>query len=203
VKIRYSITLDDLVAFNLYHFDHSPTVRRTRFAAVWSTPIFMMVAFAVLTFVTANADRAVVFLLFMLVFCVVWILAIPPFLRWSVKRNTAKLYGDLQSKEIFSPQELELTDTKLIKRTAVNESAVLLEWILQVARTDDHTFVFLNAVSAHIIPRASVDERDYADFVAALEQRVARVNGSVADAVLSDGAVRVGCPPANSEGIAR
>ena len=67
--------------------------------------------------------------------------------------------------------ELELTGSTLLERNEVGESTIRIDAIEKVASDDDHTFVYVGAVMAHVIPRASVTDGDYDSFVSTLRTK--------------------------------
>jgi YcxB-like protein len=178
VKIHYEVTLNDLIAFNAYHSDHSQAIRRARARNVWGGPVFFIVLAGSLAFLNIEAPLAnhVVITLLVLSVSTVWVLTMPTYLRRAATRSVLRLYGEGRNKGLFGPRELELTDAKLIARTPVSESATLLESIERVARTDRYTFVYLSALSAHVIPRAALGDHDYEQFTSALTERVAKAH---------------------------
>jgi hypothetical protein len=179
VKIHYEVNLDDLIAWNLYHFDHSPAMKRSRAIIVWGVAVVIPLPIAFQAIHKPEVPILVhaIALSLVLIVAVVWVLAVPPYLRWATVRQARKMYAEGANKGTLGPHELELTDTRLIERTPVNEYSVTLESIERVARSDTHPFVYLSAVLAHVIPRAALGERDYEEFVQALEARVAKAKG--------------------------
>ncbi len=174
MKIHYEVNLDDLVAWKVYHFDHSPAMKRSQ-ASNALVPSAVWLAIGVAGAIASHEPAML--LLPILAVSGIWVLASPSYLRWATVRQVRKLYAEGANKGTLGPHDLELADSRLIERTPVNEHSVLLESIEKVERTDTHTFVYLSAVLAHVVPRAAVGERDYEEFVHALEERVANANG--------------------------
>jgi hypothetical protein len=174
VKIHYDVNLDDIVAWNLYHFTHSRAMRRTRLFNVWGPPavwVFLATAAAALI-----GGPAAIFVLQIpvLIVSAVWVAAMPAYMRRLLTRNVRKLMSEGANKGTLGPHEMELTETHLIVSSYYSETKSRLEVIERVARTDSHTFVYMSAVNANTIPRAALGERDYEEFVEALVERVAK-----------------------------
>jgi hypothetical protein len=178
VKIHYDVTIDDMIAWNVYHYGQSPAMRRTRAFNVWCPPIVYMLMAAGLGLLMADEPiAAAVFAFPLVVISVLWVVMMPAYLRRALVRGVRKLYGEGTNKAVLGPREMEVTEDWLIVRTPYSESKSRYEIVEKVVRTDSYTFVYMSAVSAHPIPRAALGERDYEEFVQALEQRVAKASG--------------------------
>jgi hypothetical protein len=82
------------------------------------------------------------------------------------------MFKEGANKTILGPHELELTESDLIERTPFGESRVRFQAIERVASEGSHTFIYLSAVSANVIPHHAVSEGDREAFVAALQAKL-------------------------------
>jgi hypothetical protein len=171
MKIQYVNTMQDLVAFNRYHARHSPTIRLTLLIATWALPILLLLTglcFAVL-------DDDLLLLLSTAAVALFWVALFKVLLTsvfdWQVRR----MYREGRNKGTLGPHELELTDRRLIERNPYGEQVVLLDVVERVASTHRHTFIYVSAVGAHVIPHDAVEEGDYPAFVEAVERQLAKM----------------------------
>jgi hypothetical protein len=65
----------------------------------------------------------------------------------------------------------------LIERTRYSENRTALEAIEEVVSNGDYTFIYIGAVSAHVIPHDTVSEGNLDAFVEALKKRMSQRNG--------------------------
>jgi hypothetical protein len=91
----------------------------------------------------------------------------------SVHRKAgSETYAEGWNKTILCEHQLEVTDDGLIERNLFSESKIRWEAIERVERTETHSFVYVSAVSAHIIPHERILEGDCEAFVAQLQKRI-------------------------------
>lgn len=166
MKIRYEVTFDDIVAFNRYHLDHSPAMKRQRATATWGVPLVVLFVCGALALLD-EFDPTVI-LSCGAVFCVIYVLLVRRSIPATMEKNVRKLYCEGSNKGVLGQHELELSQNSLSKRTDSGMSSVFLSAIDRIVTTDDYTFIYINAVTAHVIPRHSLSEIEYRTFVDAV-----------------------------------
>jgi len=75
-------------------------------------------------------------------------------------------------RHMLGTMDIELTDDRLIHRTALTESRLHYNGIERVGRTDDYLFIFIGAGSAHVVPRRAASADEYEAFIDTLNQRI-------------------------------
>jgi hypothetical protein len=166
MRIRYDNTIEDLVSFNRYHCDRSPTVQRER---VMSICVLAVAGFAPSVLLGAAHDNTLMGIIVGLVVGGGAALIAVPLHRWRVDRQARKLYAEGANKATVGPHELELVAGELIERTPLGESRVRLEVIERVVSENEYTFVYVGALQAAVIPHGAVSEGDLNSFIAALK----------------------------------
>ena len=169
MKIKFELTIEDLVAFSQYHANHSPAVRRARLIDL---SIVLVPLVAIPPFLFPPQYRAFAWAGTILGAVLVSI-GMPGRYARVIERQVRRLYGNGAFHETFGPWELELTATHLLKRSEANESSTRLSALGQVAVTDDYTFIYASPVTAFVIPRHSVIAGEFERFSEAVAQRVA------------------------------
>jgi hypothetical protein len=177
MRIRFENTMDDVVAFSRYCFRHSPTMIRTRRYVVWGIPLLIGCPVAWYWVANGMYESLVCFMLG----CSIYVLVYPRLMLWSHGRAVRRIYMEGKNRGVVGWHELELTDLTLIERCEVGESTIRIDGIERIVSDGDYTFVFVSAVSAHIIPRASITEGDYDLFVSALQNKYTGNGGKVND----------------------
>jgi hypothetical protein len=171
MKIVYENTIDDIVAFTCYHYAHSRTVRQMQAAAVWGSS-FVIVLIGVAVAVAADDPFFAVGVA--LSFVVLGGLN-ALFQAWYYPRYLAryarKFYREGKNKAI-GPHELELTDSGLVERNESGATMVRFKGIEKVVSSGKHVFIYVDAMSAHVIPCDAVSEGNWEQFVESLTQRM-------------------------------
>lgn len=167
MRIRYEITVDDLLAFSLHFHQKSPTIRRTR---LWSV-VGLAAMIIGLCFVASEILGNPIVLWFGVAWAVLFAAIYPQLYRRNVKRYSARLYAEGQNKGIVGQHVAELRDNGLFDGTEFLERTVFWKGIERIETIPGYTFVYLSAMSAHVIPEHSIVEGDYDSFVEELLRR--------------------------------
>ena len=88
----------------------------------------------------------------------------------SVDRQARRLYKEGTNKGVFGQHEIEIDDDGLVERTEVNETRQSWHGVERIAETDEHAFIYISSVMAHIIPKQSVTAGDPDTFIARAKQ---------------------------------
>jgi hypothetical protein len=143
MKIQFQVTLDDALAFNDYFIDHSAFHKRY----YWIT--FMIpFLFALLIVITTPE-----FLWQALIIPVVWIIAYPPFYKWSNRYSARKIYLSGPNKGSLGEHTVIVTEESLLETTEVNEARWQWSGVERVEQNENYIFIFVGPNVAHIIPK--------------------------------------------------
>lgn len=174
MKIRFEITIDDIVAFNRFHFQNSPAFRRQ----VWTQMLMVPVIIAGLYFlIYLNRDPFDDMGEFPWIFAMAWVvisLAWAVGIRWqiyqSLGKNTRKFLAEGSNRIILGWREMELTNRRLIIRTELTDSSFDLRAVEKIVHNEDYTFVYIASIQAYIIPMNLYPEDEYRAFAAELRE---------------------------------
>lgn len=182
--LEFTMTMDDLVAFNRFHRENSPTARRIK-----------RYTYIVLAFITAG----VLFFLYpkikavaisetgaewpAVVTIIVWIilfLLLGPILKRRLKiesrisdRLVLSQLKEGTQKGVIGSQRLILQDDGLSGENDIRKSFTKYAAVERIAEDVNYVFVYVNAMAAHVIPRREVDPVKLADFLVALRAKIA------------------------------
>jgi hypothetical protein len=184
VKIRYEVTVDDLLAFAFYHSGRS--LRRSRAGAiVWGG----VATFGLFALVTALLGRqAALVMLPLAVMPVLFILG--TLFMMGFRPNNARAlrrqYEELLPRGATGPHEMELIEDGLVERTPHSEQWMLVRDVQGVSSDGERTFIYTGPASAYVIPHRSVPQGELEAFVEAVRMR------------LSEGSAELGPAPDRS-----
>ena len=166
MRLRYENTLDDAIAFQQYHYTHSPTARRSIAGLRWGgVALIMFMCFA------AGKDKLLLHLVEMCILSGIYILILPVLVRRSIKRQSRRMYSEGSNKGMLGEHELEITEDGIIERSPYNETRTAWGAVERIESTPDHTFIYAGSMMAHVIPHSRINEGDYKAFLAQLGQR--------------------------------
>lgn len=166
MKLRYSNTIEDVVAFGRYHRKHSRTHRLIRLVLGWVVP--GMLILLALTYLPVSLGSFLFFLIPVAFVLVLVHVVYEPLNGLMIRASLRE--GD--NKGLLGPHELELCPPNLTERNLVGESTRWLGAVEKIGTTATHAFIFVGALEAHVVPRAAVTDGDYDAFVRALEQEM-------------------------------
>ncbi len=166
MRIKYNVTIDDRVAFNLFYSKHSSTIRRMRI--FWGTvfPIGYFLFFCLLGLYKREWS-APLFGLVTSVLLMLWVLAGR---RRRLEKIVRKMLSEGSNKQASEEDELELTETGLIGKSRYEEGKIAWEALERIGFTPDYTFIFTGPSKGIPIAKARVIEGDYEGFTSQLKQ---------------------------------
>ncbi len=168
MTISYTVTIDDLVAFNLqYHQSSAASRQRQRQGQrlLAGLPLLcgLGMALAMQSAVPLLAAAAVA----------AWAaLTYPARLRQAISRAVVRAYREGRNLALLGDHALDFGADGFEVRTAVSRLFYAYEAIERVEVTDSHTFIYVGANQAFIIPHTAADS-DAADFRAQLAEHMA------------------------------
>lgn len=169
MKITYNLTVDDIVAFNCYHMQRSPAVRRTQRIYTWGVPAVALAASAPLSWSGVWSNAPIWLGVWSAAYLGIRLLTPPQFFARRLIRRMINKQG--RNTGLIGPQELELRQEGILARNASQEQKVPWAGIERVVQMSGYTFVYISAVAALVIPQRDLLPEDYRRFVDELLRR--------------------------------
>ncbi len=173
MRLRYEITVEDQLAFNLHFQKNSPTLRRNRFAIVLSVAVFLIASFGAMAELLHRPKFAWMGVVAAVLFAVIY----PQTWRRSAKRLTSRLIQERPNQALFGRRVSEIRESGLFTCSDFVETMFFWKAIERIETLPGHTFVYLATVSAVVIPEHNVLEGDYHSFVDQLRRRWQEARG--------------------------
>jgi hypothetical protein len=160
--IEYTNTVDDGVALTEHHARNSPNARQQW----WAGAIAAVVVITILL----RSDGASLWqhlVVAAFVLALYW-----PVYRWYFRWNTRRLYREASGKGDFGRHRLTLGDAGILAENDLGRAELRYEALQRVVETPTHVFIFVGALSAHIVPRTRIVAGDLNAFLSDLRARV-------------------------------
>jgi hypothetical protein len=181
VKIRFETTIDDVIAFNRFHFASSPAWRRQVWTQTLLVPAILVAMYLLLRLTTVGVVEDFEAMLqigwfdgFLAIFFAAASIAWGFFIRWhmnsSLERNARRFLSEGSNRVIFGWREMELVNNRLLLKNELIESSLDLRAIEKIVGNDQYTFVYIAAAQAYLIPMHLYPEDEYREFVAELRE---------------------------------
>ncbi|MEW6114823.1 MAG: hypothetical protein AB1664_22000, partial [Thermodesulfobacteriota bacterium] len=119
MTLEYEIKLDDIVDFNLYHFDHSRTSLRNRCLNRYGVPAIVGLALVILDFPPSGG------IIIAWIFCAGLFIAVWPWIeRRTIRKHIAKFFREGQNKALLGKHTLELLPNAIVETTDHGKNSV-------------------------------------------------------------------------------
>lgn len=161
--VEYTVTDEDYLDFNLYHFYHSPSIHRSLRIQQFLAPVM----FLVIPFIF-RLDPLSFFLPAFIITALLWLIFYPRYFHWFVKRRTAKFLAEGDKRGITGNHTLQLTPDEIIEVSETGEMRAKWASVEKIEVSEKQIFIYLNSVSAILIPlhsfRSDVGIDEFIDY---------------------------------------
>jgi len=177
MRIEFERTEEDMVEFNLFHIDRSPTIRKQLLVTqiVMAVLIFVMaMSVAYLRTRYLPAISYIVGAIFSMGACLVY----PSIYKWSITRQARKLFREGSNKSLLGRHELNLSPDGVHYTTISSESKINWSSIEKVVQNDKYVFMYIGAINAIVVPKtafaSSKEQIKFLDYVNSDVSQVSR-----------------------------
>ena len=175
MRIRFDVTIDDLVAFVRHFMANSSVMRAARLRFMVLFGIALVLGFGLLAM--RNGDP---------IFGWIWgatlaglfAVILPPIQRLASERRSRKLYSQ-PGCNLVGHRELTIEEKGIHSVSLIGESTIFWTAITNIAKTQSHCFIYLNEVSASIIPLDRINEGNVDDFIDEVTRRWQAAKSSI------------------------
>lgn len=151
MEVRFTVTLDDSVAFTL-HAVRKSGVGRGAFRLVWIGGTLLFVAGAV-GVLQLNSEEAEALAFGLGLGAVAWAVVYPFIYRATIEHNARTYANNMGTRGIVGEITLILSEESLVEITEVGRSEARWENMHSVEEVGDYTYIFVTAGLASILPR--------------------------------------------------
>ena len=128
MEIRYSLTEEDYLNFNMFHIKNSKTAKRALNMQRFLTPILFIVASFVLSKV-GNISFLGLFIAFLIV-SILWIIFYPRYFYSYVIRNTKKMIKEGKNDGLLGEHCMIFSEEGIVDSTTTSETKVTWSGII-------------------------------------------------------------------------
>ena len=172
MEIEYEITLDDMVAFNVYHIRNSPSCRRSRLLVRAILPLGMFPVFlhAGLTGEGPLLHSAIASGFLWVSISFIWLLVTHCGWRRGLRRKLVRLYREGEAETKIVKHVMTLGPEGITDKTELAETKRKWRGLKKIVSDDKHIYLYVGPAEAHIVPKGVFpDESSIEGFLAAIE----------------------------------
>lgn len=171
MRIRFECTMEDVLAFSDFHYQHSPMVNRFIFwyRLIGALTIVLLPSVLIQVLVP---DVPLLFRLAVSLLCAIgFAFRASAIIKRRMRKQTLKLYNEGKNSSFLGKHALELTDTGLITRSEYTETKLAWGAIERIEASPDYTFLYISSVQAYVIPHNRIYEGDFRALMSELGRR--------------------------------
>ncbi len=158
MEIRYSLTEEDYLNFNMFHIKNSKTAKRALNMQRFLTPILFIVASFVLSKV-GNISFLGLFIAFFMV-SILWIIFYPRYFYSYVIRNTKKMIKEGKNDGLLGEHCMIFSEEGIVDSTTTSETKVTWSGIKNIKEDTHNNDLYNSSVSAYILPKRELNNVD-------------------------------------------
>lgn len=175
--ICFEITIDDIVAFNRYHLAHSTTIRNAKIRWVVmsciGSPIAAFCSYLILpNSLLGTICAAGAFVIAGGAFAAIYFSGF----HSAPEQQVRKLLAEGRNEGMLGIHELAIDHQGISETTNVGKSRRLWTAVNRIEETEDYAFLYITAISAHVIPKHNVTAGDAAEFIQRARELMAAAN---------------------------
>lgn len=165
--IEFDNTIDDLTKFNAYHLRSPAGASLRRMQLV----VMLLVTIAIATLAAVVTGRLFYFGIIPFAFGASYL--VRPWLLDRTVRATVKMQlASANTGGLIGWHKLTLEEDALREDCTTGSMSSTYSTIDKIAETDDMVYVYVNALQAHVIPRANVPADELSKFLEELREKI-------------------------------
>ncbi len=174
IKIHYSTTENDYIRFNIYHYTHSPSIKRTRQLLRFVFPLPFVLLFAH-TSTGWPFNTVVQAIIFYVAFVLIFSLLDLVHTNYMMRRTIRKMMKEGCHNEFIGDFSMELADNVLRETGSGHILEVAYDRIDRIAHDGNLSYIYIGAVTASILPDNTFgDDIEKSTFFDALRERMTK-----------------------------
>jgi Ca2+/Na+ antiporter len=156
VEIRYSLTEEDYLNFNLFHIKNSNTAKK----ALNMQRFLMPIIFIVLSYVFSKVGNLsfIGLLIAFLIVSILWVMFYPKYFYSYVIRNTRKMIKEGKNDGLIGEHHMIFSEEGIIDSTSNGETKVTWSGIKTFSEDKNSIYLYNSSVSAYILPKREMDD---------------------------------------------
>ncbi|MGB7921887.1 MAG: YcxB family protein [Pyrinomonadaceae bacterium] len=157
MTIEFELTTQDLLAFNWYHYQHSPAMR-SAYRKGYTTIIIFSAFFGMFCAYLWGAQFG---LITFIVTLPIYALTYHKSARENLTRTASRMIGEGRNRSVTGRHRVEINKKEITITNEVSRGSVLWVGVERVERTSEHIIIYTAAVKAVVVPlRAFHDARE-------------------------------------------
>ncbi|MGE8082038.1 YcxB family protein [Peribacillus loiseleuriae] len=157
MELKYEMTKDDHLAFNLHYVKHSKTIKQSLFMQRFLVPIIFLILPFVLFWMIG--EFLIGFFITFALISIVWIVFYPKYFYGHIIRNVKKVLNEGSNDNLLGQHVFISTEDGFIEKSRVGETKIGWSSIERIEENEDYFFLFISTMNAYIVPKRSFPDK--------------------------------------------
>lgn len=158
MEIKYVLTEEDYVHFNMYHIKNSEAAMKMLNLQRYLTPIFFIIVSILLSQV--SEIPLPISLSVFLVIGILWYIYYPKYYERFLVKQVKKMFSEGKNDGLLGEHILTLSEEGLVETTSNGETRASWTSIKNFKEDKDYYFLYNSSISAYIIPKRGIEQLD-------------------------------------------
>lgn len=163
MEIEYELTLDDLLEYNVYHWQHSPSIRRSLTIGHCGLAVVIACITIYLGYPNFKYQTSLTLKLLPMLPGVIIVVCDLLFFEkvfWlRSRKNAERLYKEGKLKDTIGKKYLTLTQDEIIGKSTSSEIKTKWSGVEKVVDTDRQILIYFAALNAYLIPKRTFPDK--------------------------------------------
>lgn len=155
VKLNYNQSVDDIVAFNIHHLNHSKTGKKALMIQRLVGPIMFIVMFFVITMI--SDIPAWYWGISFAIAAVLWVIFYPKSVVKQVEKRVRKMIEEDDNKGLIGDRVVEISENGIDVTTDYSKVNHSWESVNKIEQDEKYIYIYQSSMSAVMIPKSIFD----------------------------------------------
>lgn len=157
MEIKFEVTKEDYIKFNLYHTENSPSQKKNLNLLRYVIPVLFSLP---IYFIGTNLfnQPSIYWIIIAILFSLIWMITYPKQYRYLIQKETEKLINEGDNSEIFGKKKMIIDNETITVYNKSSSESMQINTIKDVKIYDDIIAIYTSAITAHIVPIRYLDK---------------------------------------------
>ncbi|QDU10180.1 YcxB family protein [Gimesia aquarii] len=161
MNASYELTVDDLVAFNQFHNERSPTIRRQRTKSLVITFVVLLCLPGLILLTTDKPILGMALDIWPLILGpILFVILVSQSFKWGTRKLIKDMVIEGQNSQFYSNCSISFDDTGISESSSSGNTIRNWSAVQRIVVSNDHIFVYTSSLEAFIVPKRAFDTDD-------------------------------------------
>lgn len=175
--LKYNLSIDDYVKFNIYHYENSKTFKSQFLTLRLLVPVILSIILFFKYYTSTSLYIHIIASIPVVIIGLLWFIFFPKLFKKTLKSNIKRMMNNNSEKEFMKDITISLLDNKICEQT--NESLTESNYsvIKKIGINDNDIYIYITSINAYIVPSHAFTTEDQRTlFVNTLKEKCIHIN---------------------------